>query len=73
MKVLFIIMVLLLIAAVWVIFHQREKSDVQREFLNLSLQRIKDLEKENTSLKQQVESLCKSNQPRPADKDFQGH
>lgn len=69
MKVLVIIMVLLLIAAIWVIFHQNERSDVQ----NLLLQRIKDLEKENDSLKRQVECLCKKSQPKPADKGFQGH
>lgn len=73
MKVLFIITALLLIAAVWVIFRQKERSDVQKEFLNLSLQRTKDLEKENDSLKRQVECLCKKSQPKPADKGFQGH
>ncbi len=73
MKVLVIIMVLLLIAAIWVIFRQNERSDVQKEFLNLSLQHIKDLEEENVHLKQQVESLGKANQPESTDKDYQGH
>ena len=73
MKVLIIIIGLLLIAAIWVIFRQNERSDVQKEFLNLSLQRIKDLEEENVHLKQQVESLGKANQPESTDNDYQGH
>lgn len=73
MKVLIIIIGLLLIAAVWVIFRQNEISNVQKEFLNLLLQRIKDLEEENVHLKQRVESLGKANQPESTDNDYQGH
>lgn len=74
MNVLSIILGILLIAAVVVIGYQKGRNDVLKDFLNLCISRIKDLEKENSSLEKQVDKL--SSKIIPGDKngeEFQGH
>ena len=72
MKVLVITLGLLLIAAVVVIIRQKEKNDVQNEFINLCTQRLKDLDKEIETLKSRTKMLAEDNR---ADNkgEFQGH
>ena len=72
MKVLVITLGLLLIAAVVVIIRQKEKNDVQNEFINLCTQRLKDLDKEIETLKSRAKMLAEGNR---ADNkgEFQGH
>lgn len=73
MKVLVIILILLLVAAVVLIFRQKERSEVQNELINLSLQRVKDLEKENADLQQRLKSLHQEDRPEMEDNSYQGH
>lgn len=73
MKVTLIILGLLLLAATLLIIQQKKRSNVQKEFINLCIQRIKDLNIDVESLKQQLETRHQVNQLPEDDKTFQGH
>lgn len=74
MKVVIIILVILLIAAVVVISNQKERNGALKDYVNLSLSKIKDLEKENSALRSQIEKLVAEGAPDDnKGKEFQGH
>lgn len=74
MKVTLIILGLLLTAAIVLIIQQKKISNVQKEFINLCVQRIKDLNSDVASLKQQLEIQHQDDDwSSKDDKTYQGH